>query len=267
MQRGNKKNFVQSAMLLAVSLMICGSGGAFAQKADPTAGPTSISSPQDLVQWMTYYYMHPQPDLVVPAILFADQNGFVQKGEAPLTAFLSRVFAENPKRIEGWVGQLAPAMSSKSLPMLYSALWWSNTLEGKEVLGKLAASLPQKTQEYLMAQMAKPAEPIEEMEIKSPEVLDELWGAFSATGDDKYVTRLMSTLPWNYDPSGDFTRLSIAGAARWSLTSNAQQHPKVKALCLKARETHPELRKALDQVLGDTAKSATTQQASTTTAK
>jgi hypothetical protein len=267
MQRRNGKNFVHCALLLAVSLMICGSDGAFAQKSDPTAGPASIQSAPDLVQWMTYYYMHPQPDLLVPALVFADSNGFVQKGEAPLTAFVSRVFAENPKRIQGWIGQLTPAMSAKSQPMLWSALWWSNTVEGKEVLNKLLVALPQKSQEYLLAQMAKPAEPIENMEIKSPEVLDELWGAFSATGDEKYVTRLMSALPWSYDPSGDFNRLSIGGAARWSLTSNAQQHPKVKALCLKARETHPELRKALDQVLAEPAKTTVNQQASTRTAQ
>jgi hypothetical protein len=198
-------------------------------------------------------------------LLFADSNGFVQKGEAPLTAFVSRVFAQNPKQISNWVAQLAPALSSKSLPMLYSSLWWSNTIEGKEVLNKLLLALPPKSQEYLLGQMGKPAVAIEAMEIKSPEVLDELWGAFSATGDDKYITRLMSVLPWNYDPSGDFNKLSIGGAARWSLSSNAVQHPKVRALCMKARETHPEWRKALDQVLADASK--TTQQASTRTAQ
>lgn len=266
MQRG-RKNFVHSTLLVALSLMLCGSPAALAEKVDPTAPPASVQSVQDLQQWMTYYYMHPTPNLLVPALLFADKEGLVQKGEAPLTAFVSRVFAQNPKQIENWVAQLAPAMSSKSLPMLYSSLWWSNTLEGKEVLGKLVQSLPQKTQEYLLAQMAKPAEPIEQMEIKSPEVLDELWGAFSATGDDKYVLRLMSALPWSYDPSGDFTKLSIGGAARWSLSSNAIQHPKVRALCIKARETHPEWRKALDQVLAEANKPSTNQQASTRTAQ
>jgi hypothetical protein len=262
MQLGSKKSLTCSALLLAISLVMSGSGAAVAQaKADTGAGPTSIQSPQDLIQWMTYYYMHPQPDLLAPALIYADANGLVEKGEAPLTAFVSRVFAQNPKRVGPWAEQLNAALSPKSKPMLWSALWWSNTVEGKEQLNKLAQSLPAKSQDMILAQMAKPAVPIETMEMKSPEVLDELWGAFSATGDEKYVSRLMGALPWIYDPSGDFNKLSIGGAARWSLTSNAQQHPKVMKLCVKARETRPELRKALDQVLADAAKAQ--QQAST----
>jgi hypothetical protein len=262
MQLGSKKSLMRSVVLLALSLVLSGGSVANAQaKPDTGAGPTSIQSAQDLIQWMTYYYMHPQPDLLVPALLYADANGLVQKGEAPLTAFVSRVFAQNPKRIGPWVDQLNTALSPKSKPMLWSALWWSNTPEGKEQLNKLAQALPEKSQGLVLAQMVKPAVPIESMEMKSPEVLDELWGAFSATGDEKYVSRLMTALPWIYDPSGDFNKLSIGGAARWSLTSNAQQHPKVMKMCLKARETRPELRKALDQVLADAAKAQ--QQAST----
>lgn len=260
--------WMRTVLLVATSIVLTNANGALAQtKSDPTAGPTAVQSTPDLVQWMTYYYMHPQPDLLVPALIYADQNGLIAKGEAPLTAFVSRVFEQNPKRIANWAEQL-DALSPKAKPMFWSALWWSNTVEGKEALNKLLVTMPPKSQEWVMAQMSKPAEPIEQMAIKSPEVLDELWGAFSATGDEKYVTRLMSTLPWQYDPSGDFTKLSISGAARWSLSSNAQQHPKVMKLCLKARETHPELRKALDQVLTEAAKgSQAGHQASTRTAQ
>lgn len=263
-----KKNMTRNVLLLAISLILSGADAAIAQgKPEVPAAPAAITSTQDLVNWMTYYYMHPQPDLLVPALIYADSNGLVQKGEAPLTAFVSRVFALNPKRIPTWTAQLE-ALSAKSKPMLWSALWWSNTVEGKETLNKLATTLPPKSQDFILAQMGKPAEPIEQMEIKSPEVLDELWGAFSATGDEKYVTRLMTALPWTYDASGDFNKLSIGGVARWSLTSNALQHPKVLKLCVKARESQPELRKALDHVLAEVQKgSQPNQQASTRTAQ
>lgn len=265
MQRRTKKGLLVSVLMLATSLAICNAPALAQSKSDPTAAPASVQSAQDLVQWMTYYYMHPQPDLLVPALLYADTNGLVEKGEAPLTAFVSRVFAQNPKRIAAWSEQLSNALSAKSKPMFWSALWWSNTVEGKEALQKMLQTMPQKSQEYVLAQMGKPAEAIELMQIKSPEVLDELWGAFSATGDDKYVNRVMTALPWSYDPNGDFTKLSIGGAARWSLSSNAVQHPKVLKLCMQARQTHPELKKALDQIIADASKAAQTQnqQAST----
>lgn len=226
-----------------------------------TSAPSGINSPQDLIQWMTYYYLHPQPDLLAPAVLYADQTitpdhtSLLQQGQAPLTAFVSRVFAQNPDKIPGYIAQLG-SLSSKGKKIVWSALWWSNTVQGKEQLSKMLLTLPQKDQDVVMAQMAQPAEPIERMEIRSPEVLDELWGAFSATGDDKYVTRLMTALPWVYNSDGDYNKLTIGGAAKWSLASNAQQHPRVMTVCMKARETQPQLRKVLDQIIGDVKKPA-----------
>ena len=188
--------------LLAMSVSVLGMPGANAEAIAPvvkppidTSAPASIKSSQDLVQWMTYYYLHPQPELLAPAVLYADSTGLLAQGQAPLTAFVSRVFAQNPDKIPGWVAELQP-LSSKGKKIIWSALWWSGTVQGKDQLSKMLLTLPQKDQDVVMAQMAQPAEPIEHMEIRSPEVLDELWGAFSATGDDKYVTRLMTALPW-----------------------------------------------------------------------
>src|SRR6185437_9409080 len=189
-----------------------------------TAAPAAINSTQDVIQWMTYYYLHPQPDLLVPAIEYADSNGLIEKGQAPLTAFVSRVFAQNPSRIAGWTKQLE-SLSPQGKPMLWSALWWSNTVEGKQSLEELMKSLTDKQATEVLQQMAHPATPIEQLDVKTAEVLDELWGAFSATGDEKYVNRLISVLPWQYDHGTDYMRMTIGSAARWSLTSNAQQHP------------------------------------------
>ena len=55
--------------LLAMSVSLLGLPGAntevSAQTVKPpvnTSAPTGINSPEDLVQWMTYYYLHPQPE-------------------------------------------------------------------------------------------------------------------------------------------------------------------------------------------------------------
>ena len=220
-----------------------------------TAAPQAINSTQDVVQWMTYYYLHPQPDLLVPALQYADSTGLIDKGQAPLTAFVSRVFAQNPQRIAEWVTQLQ-GLSNRSKPLLWTALWWSSTLEGKQSLDGLIKTLNEKQADAVLSQMAHPAVPLENIEIKTPEALDELWGAFSATGDVKYVNRLISVVPWAYDAGGDFNRMSIGSAARWSLTSNAQQHPLVLKACVKARDTQPELRSALDKIISSASKPA-----------
>jgi hypothetical protein len=255
--RSSLKKLVATAFsFVAVSLTLMGgaqAAPATAQAPANTAGPAAINSTEDLIQWMTYYYLHPQPDLLVPALKYADANGLVDKGQAPLTAFVSRVFAQNPQRINEWMGQL-DGLSSTSKPMLWSALWWSNSLEGKKALDALLQTLNEKQASMVIAQMAKPAQPIEKMEINSPEVLDELWGAFSATGDEKYVQRLISVLPWATATDNDYNKLTIGAAARWSLTSNAQQHPLVLQVCMKAREQQPALRPMLDKVINDATK-------------
>lgn len=272
MQFGKQKQINQALFLVALSLCIGASSlaPAIAQNATTTtaapltalqkAGPTSIKSPEDLIDWMTYYYMHPQPELLTQALTYADTSGLVDKGQAPLTAFCSQVFAQNPKRIQQWTTELS-GLSSRSKPMVWSALWWSSTLEGRQALDGLLQALPQREQEAVVTQMAKPAQKIEELEINKPEVLDELWGAFSATGDEKYINRLMTALPWMYGTDGDFNRMTLGSAAKWSLASNAQQHPRVMKIVLKARDTQPNLKRILDSVVAEATKTAPPAQA------
>ena len=258
MPRSSKQTSRLSALLLGMlSCVLIGNttGVAFAADKIDMSAPMGIANEQDLERWMTYYYLHPQPDLLVPALMLADQKGLLQgDAQAPFTAFISQVMAQNPTRIPGWFQQLQ-VLKDKSKPAILTALWWSNTKEGKEQLAAVIKSLPEKAQADLQSQCAGNATPIEKMDITSPAVLDELWGAFCATGDEKYVNRLMSTLPW-VDADKDYNKLMIGGAARWSLTSNAQQHPKVMKLVLKTRETQPALRKVLDQVVSGTKKTA-----------
>jgi hypothetical protein len=253
-----RKHTTLAVCALSLSLSIVAVPAAVADVQTPraavnTAAPAAINSTEDVVQWMTYYYLHPQPDLLVPALQYADANGLIEKGQAPLTAFVSRVFAQNPARIAGWTKELE-SLSPQGKPLLWSALWWSNTVEGKQSLEELMKTLTEKQAGEVLQQMAHPATPIEQLEVKTPEVLDELWGAYSATGDEKYVNRLISVLPWQYDHSADYMRMTIGSAARWSLTSNAQQHPAVLKICLKARDAQPQLKGILDKIITDATK-------------
>jgi hypothetical protein len=275
MQSGINRQQTKHSFLLALSLSLLTSFSTAAVLADDlqsgskaaptniagvdTSAPKSINAPEDLQRWMEFYYLHPQPELLVPALHFADSSGLVKQGEAPLTAFVSRIFAQNPKSIAGWTASLSD-LSPASRPMLWSALWWSSTIEGKEQLNKLATSYPNpRDQDAVLSQMAKPSEPVDQMAMNRPEVLDELWGAFSATGDEKYINRLISTLPWLTDNGGDYIKLTIAGAAKWSLVSNARVHPKVLACVMQARQNQPALKRTLDAVIAEAQKASTNQ--------
>lgn len=234
-----------------------------ASAAVPTAatesrGPKSIASDQDLNAWLTYYYLHPQPELVVPATLLAEKKGYLNsESGGPYMAFLSRVFAQNPTKIAGWNKELEVAIQPKSKPILWTALWWSHTKESGQLLDEIAKTLSPKTQTSLLEQIAKPPEPIEKMDINHPNVVDMLWGAFFATGDEKYIQRLISVLSWETQ-SKDLNKMQVAASVRWSLTSNAEQHPAVLQICQQVREKQPDLRTVLDPVIEKATKNLAT---------
>jgi hypothetical protein len=219
--------------------------------------PKAINTAQDLNQWLTYYYLHPQPDLVVPATLLAEKKGFLASDNGgPYMAFLSLVFAKNPTRVGSWIQQL-DAIPPKDRPMLWTALYWSHTPEAQKLLDQIIKTLPEKTRKSLIEQVAKPPVPIESVDVTSPAVLDMLWGAFFATGDDKYVKRMISTLPWE-SQNKDLTRMQVAASARWSLTSNAEQHSRVLKICQQVRDAQPELKAQLDPVIEKATKNLST---------
>ncbi len=251
------------ALLLGVNFAICLGGlgtdvlaATDSEVPSEAKAPCVIATQNDLLTWMTYYYLHPQPDLLVPALLYADKQGLLDSdGRAPLMAFVSQVFTQNPGKIKLWVEQL-DGLKPTTRPMLWTALYWSPTKEAAEALDKIIQALPAKAQAELKSQTAHPSEPVEKMAIATPAVLDELWGSFCATGDERYVNRLLTVLPWCDSDGKDITKLMIGGAAKWSLTSNAEQHPRVMKICLKARDTQPELKKILTEVIDSAEKHA-----------
>jgi hypothetical protein len=87
------------------------------------------------------------------------------------------------------------------------------------------------------------------MPIESPDVLDMLWVAFMASGDEKYVIQVISVLPYS-TVKGNIPRLLVGGSARWSLTSNAIQHKRVLDICMSQLEKQPhEVKEILSEVI------------------
>lgn len=264
MKNVQKAIITLSAILLAGSILPLAASAKQSSHAKENrelmATVKEIDSVESLAKWMTYYYLHPQPELLVPALLFADKQGLL-KGDsaAPLQAFTSRVFAQNPDKIKEWFTQLGP-LSENGKTLILTAIWWSGTKQGKDLLDAISSQLAEKPKAEFKKQIDKEAPEIDKMEIESPDVLDMLWGCFSATGDEKYVKRLLSTLTWGKADSKDLPKMLIASAARWSLISNIDQHPRVKEICESIQNQDTQLKPYLEKVLQEaTAKS--TQQA------
>lgn len=219
--------------------------------------PKEISDVEAINRWMTYYYMHPQPQHFVSALLLADKQGLLEgDSAAPMQAFASRVLAQNPDKLREWFGQLS-GLTEKGKNLLLTAIWWSNTKESKDLLDSIASQLGEQAKTQFKKQIDSPAPEIDKMEIESPDVLDMLWACFCATGDEKYVKRLFTTLTWDKsDNSKDLAKMLITSAARWSLISNINQHEKVREICSTAEKQDAALKPYLEKLMADAALAA-----------
>ncbi len=221
------------------------------------AAPRQIATMDDLSKWMTYYYLHPQPELVVQAVLFADKNNLLSGDYVvPLQSFLSRIFAQNPDKLPAWFNEMAP-MKEANRTLILTSIWWSNTSQGKQILQQICKTLPEKPRAEFKKQIDSDPPLIQEMPIDHTALLDMLWAAYCATGDEKYIKRLMTTLPWAETDQKNLQKMMLASAAKWSLTSNCEQHPKVLEYCQKIAATDPAMKKFVEPVLADVVKRRT----------
>lgn len=216
---------------------------------EPTIPPKDIQTEMDLSQWMTYYYLSPQPALVPKAIFFIERQGLLdcQNAKASFVAFFSQIFAQNPTKLPAWIEELK-ALKQPHKNLVWSALWMANTAEAKGQMIIVAKQLMPNDQASIVKYTHK-AVPIETMEISSPAILDMLWGHFFATGDERYVKRIMTVLQRSAPTEHNGESAIISGVAQWSLTCNARQHKRVLQICTRERDSQPALKTALSDVI------------------
>lgn len=206
--------------------------------------------------WMIYYYLNPQPDKTPQVILEMSQEGVFNMENAlpPVIAFYSRIFAQNPNKLRTWFTELE-RLPKEHKKVLWLALWYADTPEATEQLRLIAEKTAPSDKGQLTELLQSHAPTLTSIEINEPGVLDMLWGAFMATGDDRYVIRIMSALPW-VNQKRDLTKALLGGVARWSMTSNCIQHEKVLQICKEQVTKQPQ---EVSQVLTGIIKEAETE--------
>lgn len=247
--------------------MLCFS--CFAAEKNVTDKDFCVNQLKQFDQFLMSYYTNPQPDKFVPMDNLMSKCGgydlYQQKsmkyrlGEyhAPLIFFNARIFAQNPDKILRWMGEIN-FTSEYQRQILYSALWESGTNVGAKYLEQVASSVDGAGMQIAKNVMSEPR--VDLMHDKlNPDVLDGLWASFFATGESKYVERIVSVLSWDLEaiknkPSSDEKTMELLtyGAAAWSLRSVMEQDPNVMKICKKQL---PKLnlngKKALNKLIDD----------------
>lgn len=234
------------SFLLILALLAC------APAADAEG---DFSDCEAVSQWITYYYVKPEPHRVAKALLAASSHGLLKDGQrtAPFFGFLAGVMSKNPGMVNTLAQQLT-SLPEVDQPVLILGIWYSGYPDAKPLLKQLSNSMPKHKGEidYLLAH-GRPA--LLEIQFEQGAwVLDMLWGNFMATGDEAPVARIISALPWA-NVRDDPSRTLVGGAARWSLISNAIQHKRVMDISRKELTSQPkEVADVLREVIAEAEK-------------
>ncbi len=161
----------------------------------------------DLDHFMRGYFEHPEPDKIAQAMdAFADGDGVVDPEAArPVMAFFSQVFAANPDRMKDWQADI-DAKNPLARGVLLLAVNFSHTPD------------------WILQQP-----------VHSAVINDMYWSGYFATGDARYVQKLVDQLVY-CDERTDLYLYLTGATAQWSLAGNAAAHPAVKALLQQARD-------------------------------
>ena len=212
------------------------------------AGAKELASPEQLEQWMTYYYLDPTPGEIPKALEAVSTLGLFENDavQAPLSGFFAEVFRANPAALHEWV---KPFVGVPKRHILYSALWMAGSTESKAALAELAlGALPEEARQLKsLAESTPPT--INSMEVNSPAPLDYLWGCFMASGAEDPVLRIIDQVKL-VNVKGDAATMMIGGAAQWSLSANSGQHEKVLQIVrARAKTADPETKAQLEIIL------------------
>jgi hypothetical protein len=176
-------------------------------------------------EWLTYYYMEKDPTKVPEFLGWLQTSSMLEAHPAAVPSvegFLSVVFAQNADKAAGW---------SKAVPF---------TGKAKEAV------------DYVL----KPPIALQDMVVKKPADIDRMWGAFSASGDDVYLTKIVAVLDTKNALTGDAKQdAETRAAAAWSLGSNMTQHEAVdRFLVSQSKSETGEVGKALKKMVADVEK-------------
>lgn len=169
------------------------------------------------------------------------------------STFLAEVFRANPQEVSDWVKcTQVRSLEGHQRRAVYSAIVRAELSNSQELLGRYALD-DDANRDYIRELLKEKPNRLLDREIATPSDLDEIWSAFFATGDRRYVERICRTFSW--DVSGldrSSPRWLVKGAAVWSVGSNATRHRIVFDFCKSNAENgDPRTKPIYQKILQD----------------
>ena len=207
---------------------------------------------QNVGEQMAHYYENPNPGAIVPWIKYASAAGVFERESVrpPVMIFISEVVKSNPDKSAQWCKELSSLPSTNKAYVAWAFRNANVPAQGECIQTLLGLSDGEK----LKVLATERHDPLAKAPT-TPGDLDMLWAIFMATGSELAVNRIIDVLgipaPKNSSYGAmEMQMLILKGSAKWSLSSNIQQHRRVAEI-VNARRLHGSdaLRKELDSVI------------------
>ncbi|HWA10328.1 MAG TPA: hypothetical protein VG838_12820 [Opitutaceae bacterium] len=216
--------------------------------ASPFAARAEISAQASLET----YYTNPQPAELPRLVQALSREGYFEKPghTAVAIGFLATLFARNPERVDAWL------LGFNGLPLAHhrliaAALWQAGNPLGADMLRHLGEFTPVRNEVARLADT--PSIDVANTPVLSPSSMNLQWGAFLATGDERYIVNILDALGTD--------RPGLDSAARYALAQDAAAHPRVFEICRAQLDKQPAeakdvLRAALNEAAARTGRPA-----------
>lgn len=183
--------------------------------------------------WLETYYLNPQPAQLPQALTQLSREGYFEKpGHTALAiGFLSTVFAKNPERVDGWLSEFnrLPAQHRR---LVAASLWQAGHPLGSEMLALLGRNASDPTVRAEVQRLAtRTSDEVAETPVLSASSMNLQWGAFLATGEERYVLNVLAAI--------GIGQPGLDTAARIALAQNAAIHPRVLEICRAQLDRQP----------------------------
>lgn len=196
-------------------------------------------------RWLTHYYQNPQPADLARAVMSLSREGYfdVPGNVSRSIGFFSAVFAQHPEYVSTWFTQFEK-LPVRAQRLMASALWYSGHPQGEKILDQLAMNASPETRASIDRLLSQNATPVLHTPVLSESSMNLQWGSFLASGDERYVTNILSAVGAGLP--------GVNEAARMSLAMNAASHPRVMEICRAQLDKQPnEVRSVLRAALNE----------------
>lgn len=184
----------------------------------------------------TYYYLRPRPERFVEWTAALLGRPLEQERRIPVGAAVSLILRANPATTKAWVRALWPRIDDSNRRPFWNMVWFADTPEAREALQELYQSARDEEKPQIEVLFTRTPPDLFGVRLKNPFDTGMMLGGFWATGDERYILRLIECLAESDNAEKDGNLGALAQFADGTIRELAWGHSRALAIC-KAYET------------------------------